>query len=116
RILVARFLDLERNVAFGFLEETIADDAARDLVAFRAGERRIVDDEGHGDGRRVDRLGLEGFGYRRVAERVGDGALGEAGDGDDVARMGFFDGRALDAAEGEDLRDTAAFDELAVLA
>ncbi len=53
---------------------------------------------------------------RRIAERVGNRALGEAGDRDDVARMRFVDRRALDTAEREDLGDTAGFDQLAVLA
>ena len=39
RILVGRFLDLERDVAFAFLEQAVADHAARDLVALGAGER-----------------------------------------------------------------------------
>ncbi len=51
---------------------------------------------------------------RRIAERVGDGALGQAGDGDDVAGLGLVDRLALEAAEGEDLRDAAGLDELAV--
>ena len=49
-----------------------------------------------------------------IAEGVGDGALGQARDGDDVAGFGFFERRALDAAEGEDLGDAAALDQLAV--
>jgi hypothetical protein len=56
RILVGGFLDLQRDIAFGFLEQAVADDAARHLVAFGAGQRAVVDDEGHGDGRRIDRL------------------------------------------------------------
>ena len=38
-----------------------------------------------------------------IAERVGDGGLGQAGDGDDVAGLGLLDRHALDAAEGEQL-------------
>ena len=48
-----------------------------------------------------------GVSTRGIAEGVGDGALGEAGDGDDVAGFGFLERRALDAAEGEDLGDAA---------
>ena len=51
-----------------------------------------------------------------IAERIGDGALGEAGDGDDVAGFGLLERRALDAAEGEDLGDAAVLDQLAVAA
>ncbi len=41
------------------------------------------------------------------AQGVGDVELLQAGDGDDVAGLGLVDRRALDAAEGEDLRDAA---------
>ena len=74
----------------------------------------IVDDEGHRDGRRIDRLRRAAARRPPGAERVGDGALGQAGDGDDVARLGVVDRLALDAAEGEDLRDAAVLDQLAV--
>jgi hypothetical protein len=43
-------------------------------------------------------------------KRVGDGALGEAGDGDDVAGLSQFDRLTLEAAEGEHLGDTAGLD------
>jgi hypothetical protein len=39
-ILVFGFLDLQRDIAFGFLDQAVADDAAGDLVAFGAGKRR----------------------------------------------------------------------------
>ncbi len=115
RILAFGFFDLQSDVAFGFLEQTVTDDAAGYLVAFGAGKRAVVDDEGHGDGRRVDRLGLHRFVDGRVTERVGDGTLGETGDGDDVTGNRFFDRLTLDAAECEDLGDTAGFNRLAVL-
>ena len=35
--------------------------------------------------------------------RVGDGGLGQAGDGDDVAGLGLVDRHALQAAEGQHL-------------
>ena len=114
RILAFGFFDLQRDVAFGFLEEAVADDARGDLVALGACIGAVVDDEGHGDRRRVDRLRDQRFGDLRIAEGIGNRALGQAGDGDDVACLRFFDRLTLDAAEGEDLRDTAGFDEVAV--
>ena len=48
--------DLDRDVALGFLHQAIADDAALHLVAFLAGERAVVDAEGHRQRRRIDRL------------------------------------------------------------
>ena len=110
RILLGRFLDLQRDIAFGLAHQAVADDAAGDLVALGAGERAVVDDEGHGDGRRIDRLRMQRLGDGRIAERVGDGALGQAGDGDDVAGLRLVDRLALEAAEGEDLGDAAGFD------
>ena len=44
------------------------------------------------------------------AEGVGDGALREAGDGDDVAGLAVVDRLALQAAEGQDLGDAAVLD------
>ncbi len=38
-VLVGRFLDLERDIALGFAQQAVADDAARDLVALGAGKR-----------------------------------------------------------------------------
>ena len=109
-ILLGRFLDLQRDIAFGLAQQPVADDAAGDLVALGAGERRIVDEEGHGDGRRIDRLRRQRLGDRRVAERVGDGALLQPGDRDDVAGMRVVDRLALEPAEGEDLRDAAVLE------
>ena len=114
RILAFRLFDLQRHIAFGFLEQAVADDAACHLVALGAGQRRVIDQEGHGHGRRVDRLGGQRLGDGRITERVCHGALGEACNGDDVAGMGFLDRLALEAAEGEDLGDAAVFDQLAV--
>ena len=75
---------------------------------------RIVDDERHGDGRRIDRLGLDRNVVLGRAEGVGHRALHEARDGDDVARLAEFDRLALEAAEGEDLGHPAGFDQLAL--
>ncbi len=73
--------------------------------------RKVTD-----EGRRIDRLGRQRLVDRRNGQRVGDGGSLEARDGDDVARFGHIDRRALEAAEGEDLRDAALFDFLAVAA
>ncbi len=115
RILFGRFLDLQCNVAFSFLEQTVTDNAARHLVAFRARIRAVIDDEGHGHGRRIDWLRSQRLAYRRIAEGVGNSALGKTGDSDDVACMGFVNGLTLDAAESEDLRDTAIFEQRTIL-
>ncbi len=105
---------LQRDIAFGLLHQAGADDAARHLVAFGAGERRIVDEEGHRQSRRIDRLRLQGLDDFGHAERVGDVEFLEPGDGDDIARLRFFDRRPLDAAEGQDLRHAALLDDIAL--
>ena len=91
----------QRDVALRFTKQTVADQAAGHLVAFGAGERRVVDHEGHRHGRRIDRLRLQWRLDQRIAERVGDSALGQARDGDDVAGFGEFKRHALKTTEGE---------------
>ena len=63
-------------------------------------------------------IGWAGIGvcHRWLAERVGDGGLGEARDRDDVAGFGLVDRLPLEAAEGQDLGDAALLDQLAVAA
>ncbi len=107
-------LDAKRDIALGLPIEPVANDAARHFVAFRAGEGAVVDGEGHRQGRRINRLGGERLHFLRVAERVGDVELLQAGDGDDVARDRFVDRRALDAAEGQDFRYAPLLDQIAV--
>ena len=114
RLGIGGALDFQRDVTFGLFLEAGPDHAARDFRAFGAGERRVVDAEGHRDGRRVDRARFERHGDRRVAEGVGDVRLGHAGEGDDVARHAFIDRHALETAEGENFRDTSLLHELAV--
>ena len=52
----------------------------------------------------------------RIAQRVGDRRLGDAGDGDDVAGLGHVDGGALQAAEGQHLGHARGLDQRAVAA
>jgi hypothetical protein len=97
RILVRRLDHAQRDIAFGLAQQAVADHARGHLVAFGAGERRVVDDERHRYRRRIDRLRHQRRLDRGIAEGVGDRALGEARDGDDVAGFGFLERRALDA-------------------
>ena len=59
---------------------------------------------------------FKGASTERIAEGIGDGALGKAGNGDNVAGFGFLQRRALDAAESDDLGDPPGLDQLAVAA
>ncbi len=97
-----------------FAQQPVANDAALHLVAFGAGERRIVDAERHGQRRRIDRLRRQRLGHFRRAQRVRDEGFRQAGDGDDVAGEAFLDRRPLQAAEGQHLGDAALFDQFAV--
>ena len=116
RILVVRLGDAERDVALAFLHETVADDAACDLVAFGAGKRRVINAELHRDGWRINRVSRKRLVYRRIAERVGDGALDHAGDRDNVARKGLINRHALKTTKAEHFGDAACLDEFAVRA
>ena len=113
-VLAAGLGDADGDVGLGFLEQAVTDDARLDLVAFATGQRAVVDRDGHGDGRRIDRLGGERLGDFQRAQGVGHGGLGHARDGDDVAGLGAVDRLALQAAEGQHLGDAALFQNLAV--
>ncbi len=103
--------DADGDVALRLLQQAVADHAALHLVALLAGEGPVVDAEIHGERRRVDRLGQERRVDLGVAQRVGDGRLGDAGDSDDVAGLGDVDGGALQAAEGQHLGDARGLDQ-----
>ena len=54
---IGGLLDLERDITLCLLKQTVADHAARHLVALGPRERTVVDGKGHRQRRRVDRLG-----------------------------------------------------------
>lgn len=103
---VAR-LDAQRHVMQQFLLQALLDVAAGDELAFAAGERRIVDLEGHAHGRLVDGQRRQRLDVLRVAQGIGDEQLLHAADADDVAgfRLGHLD--ALQAVVAHDLQDAA---------
>ena len=90
---------VQRHVLQKFPLQTVAQVAGGDVFALAAGERGIVDGEGHLD-RRVgdldERQRLDGL---EIAERAADGDVGNAGEGDDLARRGLLDGAAAEAGE-----------------
>ena len=109
RVIVVRGGDADGDVGFRLALQPVADDAALHLVAVLAGIRAVVDREAHGERRRVDRARGHGLGHRGAADGIGDGGLGEARDGDDVARFRAVHGHALQPAEGEHLGRAAGF-------
>ena len=59
-------------------------------------------------------MGGQRLGYVRCAQGVGDGGLGQPGDGDNIARLGAVDRLPFKAAEGEDFRGAPGFQLAAV--
>ena len=78
--------------------------AAGHVGALGAREGRIVDAEGHGDGRLVDLHEGQRIRHGRVADGVADQQLREAGDRHDVAHAHLLGGHALQAVVGEQAR------------
>ena len=112
-VAAGRVGDLDGDVRLGLLDQPLADDAGLDLAAVAPGEGRVVDAEGDRDRRRVDRLGGQGDVDRERGDRVRDGRLGHAREGDDVARLRLVDRLRRQAAEGQDLGDAELLDLLA---
>ena len=83
----AGVLHLERDVGEQLLVEAVAQVARGDVLAFAAGEGRVVDVELDRDGRLVDGDGRQRLRVLDVAEALADGDARDAGDGDDVADL-----------------------------
>ena len=102
----AHLCHMQRDILEQFSLQTVAQVAGRDVFALAARERRIVDGEGHFDGRVRDldeRQRLDGF---QIAERAADGDIRNAGEGDDLAGRCLLDGAAAKAGklvQGDDL-------------
>ena len=114
RVLVLGLLHLDGDIALRLAHQAVADQAARHLVPFPARQRRVVDRERHGEGRGVDGLGRQRRLHLRRADRMGDGGLAQARDGDNVACRRFLQRFPGKTAERQQLRDAAAFDHVAV--
>ena len=93
-ILVVALGDLDRDVAFGFAQQALADDAALHLVAFVAGERAVIDAEvmtGSAGRSAAPGSARSTAGSDSVSATV---ASVKPGDGDDVAGLGLSTGGA----------------------
>ncbi|KAG0772097.1 hypothetical protein G6F22_015982 [Rhizopus arrhizus] len=108
---IFQLFDLQGHVVDLFTVQAVLDLAAGQELAtgqvLVAGERRVVDLEGHRDGRLVDGQCRQRFRGVRVAQGVGDGQLRNTGDGDDVTSFGGVLLDALQAQEAQHLRDLA---------
>ena len=89
-------LHTQGHVADQLLVETRLDLAGGDLVAVFAGQRRGVDAERDRHGGLIDGDHGQRPRVAEVGERLADRHLGDAGDGDDLARAGL---RRVDAFE-----------------
>ncbi len=107
-VRVLGIVDLQRDVVAGLLEQSRANLATGQELAVVAGERRIVDLEGHVDGRLVDRQRRQPFDFRRIAQRLGNADVGDTGNADDVAGLGRFHFIAVQALEAQHLHHLAA--------
>ena len=108
--------DFDGDVAFNFTRQTVADLAGGDLLAFAAAKRAVVDAEGHGEGRRIDRGGRQRCHDFHGADGVRDGGVGQPGDGDDVTGLGFLDVHPFQATEAHQLGQATGFHQRAILA
>ena len=114
-VVVGGHGDADRDIALGLALEAVADDAALDLVAVAPGIGAVVDARSSSPasaGRSA--RAWSGALTDGIGDGVGDGRLDQAGDGDDLARLGAVDRHALEPAEGEDLGRAAFLDEVAV--
>ena len=106
--------DPDRDVALGLAPQPLPEYARGGVAALLAGERRIIRGEGHGERRRVDRLGGQSFLHLEVAQRVRNGGAIEAGERHDVAGARFLEPDPLQAPKGEDLGHACLLDRGAV--
>ena len=113
-VLVRILGDADRDIALGLFHQAVANDSALDLVTLLAREGTIIDAEGHGQRRRIDRLRGHRRLDRRIAQRVGDRCFSDASNGDDITGLTHINGRTLETAESKHLRHARRLDQLAL--
>ena len=103
---------LDGHVADEFTVQAVLDHAGGELVilAFRAGQWRIVDAEGHGDGRIVDVDERQRTRVARVDDGLADHDVVHAGHCDDVTGACGIDGGALQALRAQQFGDAEVLD------
>ena len=105
---LAGVLDTQRHVLQQLAVESLADLAAGHELALAAGQRAIVDLEGHGQRGLVDGDRRQRVDVLRVAQSHADVDLLDAGDQDDVAGQRLLGWHAFEAVELEHLPDLGA--------
>ena len=114
RVALVAVGDFDSNVAFTFTQQTVADLPARDLLAFLAAERPVIDAERHGQRGRIDRDGGQGCGQLRCADRIRHRGVGEARYGYDVAGLHFVHLDPIEPAIAHELRQAPGLDHRTV--
>ena len=99
------FVDTQGNVLEQLAEQALAQVARGDKLAFLARKRRIVDREGHFDRRLGNFNERQCFDMLRVAQGFTDGDVLNAGEADDLARLGFVCGFTLQLFNGVERND-----------
>ena len=105
----------DRHVADQLAVQTVLDHAGGELVvlALRAGQRGVVDAEGHRDGRLVHVDQRQRLRVGRVDDRLADHDVVHAGDGHDVAGTGLLDREAVQTLGAQDLGELEVLDRAA---
>ena len=106
-VRIVQLLDAQGDVGDQLAVKTLLDLARGDVLAFTPGKRRIVDLEGHRDGRLVHDQRGQAFEMVGMADRVGNVERIDAGEHDDVPGAGLIGLHALKAVEAEHLEHLA---------
>ena len=108
-------LDLQGDILQQLAHQAVTDLAGGDILALLAGERGIVDREGHLDRGVVDLDEGQGLHLAGVADRVADGNIGQTREGDNITGLGALDRLTAVGLEVEQLGDAAAHMHIGVV-
>ena len=97
----------QRHIVDQLPLQALLDVARGDVLALAAGEGGVVDLEGHADSGLVNRQGGHGLHQRGIAQGVGNIQALDAGNADDIARLGELDIEPLQPQVAHDLQHTA---------
>ena len=103
-----RILHLQSNVLQQFLLQTVTDLTAGNVLALTAGQRAVIDGEGHFHGGVVDLHKGQRLHIGGAAQGVADGHIGQAGESHDIAGGDVIAGLTAISLEVVQLGQTAA--------
>ena len=99
--------DVQGHVLQQLTLQAVAQVAGGDVFALAAREGAVVDGEGHFDRGIGDLHKGQRLHGQRIADRPADRDVGDAGEGDDLARAGLLDGAAAQTVKGVERHDLA---------